>query len=266
MFLHKNVIILFLVCLYLVSSSPPATELPTQYPSTGSPSTISPSTILPTTTLPTTAPTYPTSMAPTSGAPTLTPTTNSPTTTSPTSLPTSSPTPAPDPCNLLSWASTYVSSPSVSLFATYGAQNFPVCIMFGNVAINGTFSPLKHVLFWPVVDTYSLLELSNSSISVYNTYPTIGNISASNFAFQIQAAGAISPVYRKNSADGSLVAPWHVATIVVSSGTPTGIQFDDGCYGCAGSSSCLDGFCTVSKSMCLVPQSAGGSDCNFQVY
>ncbi len=152
----------------------------------------------------------------------------------------------------------------MSLFATYGKQNFPVCVAFGLMVgqNSSSFEPTHHILFWPVVDKYSLLEISDSSVNKANQYNYLNNMSAANVAFQIQVGTVTSSVMRRGSADASLQTPFFVATILASSGTPTEIQFDNGCYGCKASSSCIDGFCAVEKKTCT----ARTNNCNFKVF
>jgi len=143
--------------------------------------------------------------------------------------------------------------------AYYKLQTVPVCIKMGG---------LQQIIFFPNVDDYTLMQVAAPPDQK-------GHFDDSNMWVQVEVAissvRVVSPPKKRmsvsvpaaDSGDSAIiyVVPYWVAIVNLKDGIPTGIDWDDGCYGCGGDS-CIMDTCAVDKSTCEID----GLDCDIKVY
>jgi len=128
----------------------------------------------------------------------------------------------------------------------------PICIVIGGIA---------KIYFHPQVDIFTLLDVVARPAEFGNERERFDDL---NMWVTVETAGVAAPwKYRRDQQPGGTVVPFWTAIITMDNGRPTGITWDDGCYGCDGAH-CVMQTCSVDFADCYSP--ATNIDCDVKVY
>jgi hypothetical protein len=154
-------------------------------------------------------------------------------------------------------------------------DDLPACMIVRMVETNATGNATEltnstfRMLYPVVIDQFSLLEASNSSVH----FSSLTNRFSKTLAVtvQIQVGRFFTPPVPYNwngtfEPNVTFVAPFYTVLVEVRSGAIAGVRWDNGCSACDGDE-CFSDVCGVPEATCSrVGSAATDTDCNFKVY